>query len=167
MNARIQSTLPPFGDLVEGGYFHGIYLLGASEIWGEVTCPRADGEITGKAWQDKRTDVVGATSDFDGLANTQAMAQAGSPLAEAALLCRAGGHDDWYVPARGGQLLQWANLRLLLPEADRFQPRSHWNSTQFDRYTAYLQLFDDGTAYLYDKSWEGAVARLVRRFRIQ
>jgi len=166
MNARITSTLPAFGAQIEGGLFHGIYLLNG-QLWGEVTAPKAEGEIADLPWMAKHVDVPGASHDYDGLANTIAMAEAGSALGKAARALRIDGHDDWYIPARGGQLAQWSNLRFLLGEAEAFEPRWYWSSTQFDRYYAYYQYFDYGYTYYRFKSWESGRARVVRRFLIQ
>ncbi len=159
MNARITTPLPALGAAIQGGFFHGILLLDG-RIWGEVTAPKDGGEIEG-AWLDTYTDLTGATSDFDGLGNTNAMADAGSSLAQQARALRIGGFDDWYIPARGGQLLQWGNLKPLLPEAEQFERRWYWSSTQCSRNHAFSQYFYD------DKSWEGGRARAVRRFLIE
>ena len=164
MNARTPLiTIPALGALIEGGYFHGVVLIDG-QLWGEVTGPKADCHVEGLAWHPDYTDIAGASSDFDGLANTRAMAAAGSPLAQAALACRSGGHDDWAIPARASQLLQWGNLRPLLSAAEGFDRKWHWSSTQFSRNGAFSQNFNDGYTRNVDKSWEGGCARFVRRF---
>jgi hypothetical protein len=164
MNAPLPTiTIPALGAQLEGGFFHGVVLIDG-QLWGEVTGPKADCHVSGLAWHPDYTDIAGALSDFDGLANTRAMAAAGSPLAQAALACRSGGFDDWAIPARGSQLLQWAHLKPLLPEAEAFATKWHWSSTQFSRYYAFNQLFNGGYTYDSGKSWEGGCARFVRRF---
>jgi hypothetical protein len=166
MNARTNNIiLPALGEHIQGGHFHGVLLI-AGQLWGEVTAPKAEGELTGLAWLPEYTDVPGAVSDFDGLANTQAMAAAGSPLAQAAIELRHAGHDDWYIPARGGQLLQWGNLKPLLPEAEQFADAWHWSSTQYSRNYAFNHYFGYGFTNYNVKSWEGGRARAVRRFLI-
>ena len=166
MNARIQTIVPAFGTLIEGGFYHGLYQLG-DEIWGEVTAPKAEGETTGLVWHNDYTDIAGACSDFDGLANTIAMADAGSPLAQWAREQRIGGFDDWFVTARAGLQLQLSNLQPVLLAAEKFDPVVHVSSTQFDSYDAYYQYFGYGGAGILSKSWKGRRARLVRRFRVQ
>lgn len=168
MNTRIQSTLPALGTLVHGGFFHGILLIDG-QLWGEVTAPKAPGEIADLAWLPKYKDVPGAAHDFDGVSNTDAMVKAGSPLAKAVRELRISDYDDWYIPARGGQLLQWAHLAKpkVLPEADAFEARWYWSSTQYSRYGAFGQLFDYGDTYDGYKSWEGGRARAARRFLIE
>lgn len=146
----------------QGGYFHGIYLLDG-HLWGEVTAPKAGGELLGVKWHSKYSVIKGASSDWDGLANTQAMARAGSELAKHALALDLGGHTDWYLPARGGVLQQWG-IRKALPKSEQFAKRSHWTSTQYDRLSAFGQSFSYGHTHILDKGWEGGAARFARRF---
>ena len=82
----------------EGGFYGGKIKIGIA-IFAIVWAPKAEGEITGK-WLDSYTNVPGATSCFDSMANTKAMAEAGSPIAQKALAANIGGHTDWCVPAR-------------------------------------------------------------------
>jgi hypothetical protein len=127
MNARTSLAIPAFGELIEGGLFHGILLLNG-HVWGEVTAPKAL-EIVGP-WHTEYTDVAGAKSDFDGLANTIAMAEAGSELAKQLRTLQHEGLGNWYLPARGGQLMQFANLKPLLEESEAFEDAWYWSSTQ-------------------------------------
>lgn len=165
MNARIQTLLPALGAAIHGGLFHGVLLVDG-QLWGEVTAPKAEGEISGLAWHPKYKDVPGAASTFDGLANTIAMAAAGSPLAKAVRELRIGGFDDWYLPARGGQLLQW-DLKPLLPEAETFEDAWYWSSTQYSRLSAFGQYFGNGSSDYSGKDWEGGRARAVRRCSLE
>lgn len=160
------TTNPAFGALIQGGYFHGVFQVG-QELWGEVTAPKASGQITDKAWLDQYAYVPGAASDFDGAANTQAMLDAGSPLAQAVRALDIDGFTDWYLPARGGLLMQCSNLKPLLAADEAFAPKWHWSSTQFSRYGAYIQGFDSGDTGSDNKAWTGGFARAVRRFRIE
>lgn len=160
------TNLPPFGTFIQGGYFHGIFQIG-QELWAEVTAPKAQGQITSKAWLDKYADVPGATSDFDGAANTQAMLNAGSPLAQAVRGLDINGFTDWYLPARGGLLMQHSNLRPLLTVDEAFAEKWHWSSTQFSRFNACSQGFLSGDTSNDLKVWTGGFARAVRRFRIE
>jgi len=159
-------NLPTFGAIIQGGYFHGVFQIG-QELWGEVTAPKASGQITDKAWLDQYADVPGAASDFDGAANTQAMLDAGSALAQAVRALDIDGFTDWYLPARGGLLMQYSNLKPLLPADEAFAEKWHWSSTQFSRYFAYYQYFSYGYTNFDNKDWAGGFARAVRRFRIE
>lgn len=165
MNARISTNLPALGATMEGGFFHGVMLIDG-QLWGEVTAPKASGDIAGHVWLPEDNDVPSAKSDFDGLVNTRAMADAGSPLAKAILALRIDGHEDWYLPARGGQLLQWANLQQRLDDSERLERAWYWSSTQYSRGYAYFQYFDNGNTYDDVKGWKGGRARAVRRFLI-
>ena len=165
MNTRANRLIPAIGAAMEGGFFHGILLLNG-QIWGEVTATQEDGEVIDTAWHPKYIEVPKAVQDFDGLANTNAMAEAGSPLAQLLREKRIGGHDDWYMPARGGQLLQWA-ARDSLPGAARFEPSWYWSSTQYSRDGAFGQHFGYGDTDDLGKSWESGRARAVRRFLIE
>lgn len=86
------------GTPFEGGFYGGNIKIGLA-IFAIVWAPKAEGEITGK-WLDSYTDVPGATSCFDSMANTQAMAAAGSPIAQKALAANINGFTDWCIPAR-------------------------------------------------------------------
>ena len=100
----MQTTTPAIiapearGTPFEGGFYGGKIKIGLA-ICAIVWAPRAEGEITGN-WLDTCTDVPGATSCYDSMANTQAMAAAGSPIAQKALEANIGGFTDWCIPAR-------------------------------------------------------------------
>lgn len=82
----------------EGGFYGGKIRIGIA-IFAIVWAPKAEGEIKG-TWLDSYTDVPDATSCFDSMANTQAMAAAGSAMAQQALAANIGGLTDWCIPAR-------------------------------------------------------------------
>ena len=99
MNANPEIQVPEtIGTPYEGGHYGGKIRIGLA-IFAIVWAPKAEGEITGK-WLDSYTDVPGATSCFNSMANTRAMAEAGSDIARQALAANIGGHTDWCVPAR-------------------------------------------------------------------
>lgn len=96
----IASQLPtvagsPFG----GGFFAG-HLLVAGVAYALIVAPRGEGEHEEAPWSESSKAVPGARSFFDGLANTDAMADAGSELAKWARNLRIAGNDDWYLPSR-------------------------------------------------------------------
>lgn len=98
------------------------------------------------------TDVTGATSDHDGLANTIALAAAGSDLCKEALSVEIDGHKDFYVPSRMDLRLMWANV----PEL--FEKEWYLSSTQWSSCDAWSQHFCYGTSYDSNKT---LVARVV------
>lgn len=101
-------------------------------------------------------DVTGATSDSDGLANTQALAKAGSKLCQAALDLEIEGHKDFFLMSRFDARLCHMNL----PE--QFDKAWYLTSTQASRYYAWGQ--DFGTGGQYDDIMSFAPrARFVRR----
>lgn len=96
MNAQLQT---PAGTLLEGGHYAGKINLAGVE-YGIVVAPKSEGEHEDAIWIARYKDVPGALSFGDGLANTQAMAAAGSKLAKWASELSISGHADWYLPAQ-------------------------------------------------------------------
>lgn len=105
-----RAALPAtIGLALAGGFFGGIVRIGAHEhavVW----APKATGETAGP-WHKGRQAVAGATSCFDSLANTLAMADAGSPIAKWALTLNINGHTDWCLPARDVLELAYRHLK--------------------------------------------------------
>jgi hypothetical protein len=98
------------------------------------------------------TDVTGATSEHDGLANTIALAAAGSDICKKALAIEIDGHKDFHVPSRMDLRLMWANV----PEL--FEKEWYLSSTQYASTIAWYQTFLDGSS---GSSYEGVEARVV------
>ncbi len=94
-------------------------------------------------WNESDENIAGALSVYDGLANTRAMAEAGSKLAVAIAELRIGGRDDWYLPSRGEALLAYAAD---LQGAEVFERDWYWTSTQtaYDPAWAWCQSFNYG-----------------------
>jgi len=101
-------------------------------------------------------DVKGATSDYDGLANTIALAKAGSELCKEILEVEIDGHKDFALMSRQDARLCIANV----PE--QFEKEWHLTSTQASVYNAWGQDFNYGGQNYSRKKFEGR-ARLVRR----
>lgn len=95
MNAQLQPTA---GALLEGGHYAGKINVAGVE-YGIVLAPKDEGETEDSIWIARYKDVPGALSPCDGLANSRAMADAGSKLATKILALSIGGHTDWYLPA--------------------------------------------------------------------
>jgi hypothetical protein len=83
----------PFGS----GFYAGRYQVDGKSF--ALIFSGAAGELRGK-WNDALTMVAGAHHRADGMANTEAMASAGSALAQAALALKINGLSDWYLPSR-------------------------------------------------------------------
>lgn len=98
-----------FGTILEGGFYAGRIRLADGE-YAIIVSPKAEGEHDDAAWG-KVKRVENAMSFFDGLANTKAMAEAGSKLAQWALDLSIGGQTDWYLPSRDELELCYRNLK--------------------------------------------------------
>ena len=92
------AVAPTIAAQVEGGYYAGRILIG-DRLFGIVVAPKAEGELVDVKWHRNLKDVPAAASYNDGLANTEAMAAAGSPLAVKIRALKIGGLTDWYLGA--------------------------------------------------------------------
>jgi hypothetical protein len=99
-----------FGTILEGGFYAGRVRLTDGE-YAIIVAPKAAGEHKATPWNKSLKSVAGAMSFFDGLANTKAMADAGSKVAQWALDLSIGGFKDWYVPSRDELELCYRNLK--------------------------------------------------------
>ncbi len=98
-----------FGAAFEGGFYGGKIRIGVA-VFAIAWAPKALGE-TRAIWLPSYTDVPNAASYFDSMANTKAMAEAGSPLAKWALDLSVNGHNDWCIPARDVLELGYRHLK--------------------------------------------------------
>lgn len=96
--AKARSGELPYGTRMDGGFYAGRILID-EQPYALIVAPKAEGDHDDHEWINDITDVPGALSYNDGLANTKAMAAAGSDLAQWALDLRIAGHADWYIPA--------------------------------------------------------------------
>jgi hypothetical protein len=119
-----------------------------------IVCAGDAFAITGE-WGEYNQDVTGARSRFDGAANTRAMADAGSKLAKAVLAMECAGHRDLFIPSQAQAQLAAANVH------EHLGAGWHWTSTQHSRSSAFVQGFEYGYSYWYDKDDE----HRVRAFR--
>ena len=113
------------------------------------------------AWGAAGEDEHCACSEWDGAANTRALAASSNkhPAATWAADLEIEGHTDWYLPARRELALCYATV----PEL--FEKKWHWSSTQYSPTGAWVQGFDDGLQY-GDRKVLTCRARAVRRFLI-
>lgn len=200
MSSINQANIPAIGTAFEGGFYAGRVQIDGQQH-ALIVAPKAEGETTGK-WGEYGQDVPGARSYNDGRANTLAMAEAGSALAQWALGLNIGGYADWYIPSRDELEILYRNLKPTddenycsfrdgdnassLPagypyteespaqtavetfqagQAEAFEPRWHWASTQFSPHGAWDQDFDDGNQGNDHKGGE-LRARAVRKILI-
>jgi len=102
------TTALVIGAAMEGGYFAGVINV-AGTHYGLVLSPKA-GDLDPLPWGEFGQDI-GATSCCDGMANTVAMAEAGSELAQAIQKLEINGFDDWYLPARDEQEMLYRQFK--------------------------------------------------------
>lgn len=103
-------TIPEIGQPFGGGFFSGIT---RDPVTGKRYLNIAAGaahELVG-AWGKYGQKIEGADSFTDSRANTEAMAAAGSELAQKVLALDVGGFTDWAIPARDVQELQYRHFK--------------------------------------------------------
>jgi hypothetical protein len=81
-----------------GGFFAGAIMLNGQRF-AIIQASKKLGELSG-TWHDDEPDVPGAKSYNDGLANTQAMAEACSKLARQVLDLTLDDLNDFYIPSQ-------------------------------------------------------------------
>jgi hypothetical protein len=157
MTTEIQDPVS-IGAPFEGGFYGGKIRIGLA-IFAIVWAPKAEGEITGQ-WLDSYTDVPGATSCFDSMTNTKAMAEAGSPIAKQALAATISGHSDWCIPAR--DVLEMGYHYLKPTTGKNYVYRSGDNPSSIPAGYPYtetsptqttVEAFKDGNAEAFDEVW--------------
>lgn len=158
-NTNSETQTPStIGDAFEGGFYGGKIRIGVA-IFAIVWAPKAEGEIEGK-WMDAYTDVQGATSCFDSMANTRAMAEAGSDIAKQALKANIGGHTDWCIPAR--DVLEMGYRHLKPTAEENYVYRSGDNPSSIPAGYPYteaspaqttVEAFQEGNAEAFDEAW--------------
>ncbi|SHM78739.1 DUF1566 domain-containing protein [Phytopseudomonas punonensis] len=104
------ATLPAIGQPYGGGFVTGITRdPDTGKRYLNITAG-AEHELVG-AWGEYGQKVDGASSFTDSRANTEAMAAAGSDLAQRVLALSIGGFNDWAIPARDVQELQYRHFK--------------------------------------------------------
>ena len=111
MNAQTGITQPAIGTEMEGGFYAGHIRQDDGKTYAIIVAPKALGQHEGHAWNNQYQNIPGAQSWNDGLANTQAMAESGSQIAQWALDQQINGHADWYIPAMDELELLYRNLK--------------------------------------------------------
>ena len=100
MKSSTQEISPIIGTAMAGGFYAGRIRLDDGQIYALIVSPKAAGEHQPTTWTGDVKNVPGAQSYCDGRANTLAMAEAGSKLAQWALDLSIGDADDWYLPSQ-------------------------------------------------------------------
>lgn len=158
----LQPTLPTFGEIVPGAGGRLAAILRGNLVnsirepdYALILLDVKAVNLGSMPWGDYGQTVAGADSRTDGLANTRAMAAAGSKCAQQVLALTAGGHKDWYIGSRG----ELRACEVNVPEL--FEDGYHWTSTQGSADFAFAQNFRSG-----DSDWGGKDGEFrVRAFR--
>lgn len=99
MESAVVEIPTVIGQAFEGGFYAGCLRV-QRDYFILICSPRSDGDYDDSPWNGSTKVVAGAMSYCDGMANTAAMAKAGSDLAKWATNLNIGGFDDWYLPSR-------------------------------------------------------------------
>ena len=112
MDHTTAALQPPtiIGTPFEGGFYAGLFRVG-EQLFALIVAPKAGGEFAEVAWHQGSAVVEGATSCFDGMANTAALAEAGSTLAQRVRALDLNGFTDWYLPSRDELELLYRHLK--------------------------------------------------------
>lgn len=106
----VQVAIPAIGQAYGGGFVSGITRdpeTGERRLW--ITAG-AEHELKG-AWGEFGVKIEVANSFTNSRANTEAMAAAGSEVAQKVIGLTIGGHSDWAIPARDVQELQYRHFK--------------------------------------------------------
>jgi hypothetical protein len=106
MKIDLPEILAPFA----GGFYMGLLVL-EGQLHALIRAPKALGHFISVAWGDFGQRVEGALSFVDGRANTIAMAEAGSELAQKILQLEIDGYKDWVLPARDQLEVMYRNAK--------------------------------------------------------
>lgn len=110
MKSSTAEILPLIGTAMDGGFYAGRVVIDGKP-YALIVAPKTEGDRRDVKWIDDYKDVPGAQSWNDGLANTDAMAAAGSALALWARDLRIAGHADWYLPSQDEIETIYRNLK--------------------------------------------------------
>jgi hypothetical protein len=168
----------PIGTAYGGGYVAGFISHTANGVptHALIVAPRATGATGGPKWADETVGVpahatlIGASSNFDGKANTDLMMSlianstysAGAfPAAQFCVDLSIGGHTDWYLPARyeldiayfnlkpgtGGNDTNWGSNIYSVPR------RNNNYTTTYPAQTALTPFNTSAEAFVADNHW--------------
>ena len=160
MQSSIEEITPIIGTSMGGGFYAGRIRIG-TQAFALVIAPKDVGEHEDIAWHDSYSEIEGAKSCCDGVANTKAMAEAGSALAKWALSLTIDGNSDWYIPSQDELEIIYRNLKPTTETNSRYA-RSGINvsalvptypyTSDFPKQTQ-AEVFQAGGAEAFDDVW--------------
>lgn len=146
----------------QGGIYAGVVRgVDAAHDHHLIVCTDPAGAYKDVPWGEYGKDVAGASSKFDGAANTRAMAEAGSDIAKQVLALDLAGFTDWHIGSQADMHVAFANCAEAFDTDDWY-----WTSTQISRYGAFIQDFENGYSGWYGKGDDCRV-RAVRTIQLQ
>ena len=110
LSTLAQAAALAFGAFTDGGHFGGVLQINGT-AFAVIHAPKAEGEFDEVALLSSDENVPGAMSYSDSMANTRALAQAGSELAKKVLALTINGFTDWCLPARDVVELAYRHLK--------------------------------------------------------
>ena len=173
--------LPEIGDAFEGGFYAGLISHTADGIATHalIVAPAATGAsgtgytiTTNLQWQTSGS-TTGATSPFDGAANTALMTS--SPAANFCTGLSIGGYSDWYMPARFELDIAYYNLKPTTASNDTSSginnysvPERTVNYTAGDPAQTSVAAFQSGgaEAFVADSHWSSTEGSSTQAWRL-
>lgn len=160
MKSSPSEIQPIIGTSMAGGFYAGRIIIDGQHF-ALIVAPKQEGHQSDACLFDDAIAVPAAASWNDGLANTKALAEAGSDLAQWALGLRIGGFDDWYLPSVDELEILYRNLK---PTSDEnyVYNRSGLNLSALEPTRPYTptdpsqtqaELFKAGGAEAFDDRW--------------
>ena len=160
MESSVKEISVILGTAMGGGFYAGHINVG-NETFALILAPKAEGEHPRTQWNDNYDNIEGAKHYDDGLANTDAMAEAGGELAKWARDLRIAGHDDWYLPSQDELEIIYRNLKPTTRENSCYA-RSGINLSAIDPTRPYTpkfplqtqaELFQEGGVEAFEADW--------------
>jgi len=159
MKSSVTEIEPILGTSMGGGFYAGRIMID-SQAFALIVAPKAVGQIEGE-WIKDYKDVQGTLSFNDGFANTKAMAEAGSELAQRIQALDIDGNTDWYIPSLDELEVIYRNLKPSTTENYCYM-RSGINLNAIMPTAPYTpdfpaqtnaELFQAGGAEAFDEAW--------------
>ena len=110
MKSSTAEITPILGTSMDGGFYAGRIKIG-DQAFALIVAPKDQGEHEDTEWIKDNKSVPEALSYNDGQANTKAMAEAGSELAQWATGLSINGYTDWYLPSQDELEIIYRNLK--------------------------------------------------------
>jgi hypothetical protein len=160
MKSSTAEILPILGTAMAGGFYAGRIMID-QQPFAIVVASKATGEHKPAIWIPDYEAVPGARSYNDGMANTKAMAEAGSKLAQWALDLRIADCSDWYLPSQDELEVIYRNLKPTTQQNSCYA-RSGTNLSAVEPTRPYTpefplqteaELFKSGGAEAFEPDW--------------